>query len=180
MVSATEYIFFCKRAILFLSSSKILTPHPPLRPASVYPRLCCGGSTDSPEQKFNEASCIILRISKGFLKQAKPFDLFFSSTRQAEHLKTSVAHGHKVQIQFFYAPLKDIHLMTQSLWHDGQLGVTSSLWSATKFLLSDKGNIVDYGIRVVVPARQATTQPWPNDKKTTKIIITYQDISIST
>ncbi len=27
----------CKRAILFLSSSKILTPHPPLRPASVYP-----------------------------------------------------------------------------------------------------------------------------------------------
>ncbi len=25
----TEYIFYCKRAILFLSSSKILTPHPP-------------------------------------------------------------------------------------------------------------------------------------------------------
>jgi hypothetical protein len=38
----TEYIFYCKRAILFLSSSKILTPHPPLRPASEYPRLCCG------------------------------------------------------------------------------------------------------------------------------------------
>jgi hypothetical protein len=34
----TEYIFYCKRrAILFLSSSKILTPHPPLHPASVYP-----------------------------------------------------------------------------------------------------------------------------------------------
>jgi hypothetical protein len=33
----TEYIFYCKSAILFLSSSKILTPHPPLRPASVYP-----------------------------------------------------------------------------------------------------------------------------------------------
>jgi hypothetical protein len=33
----TEYIFYCKRAILFLLSSKILTPHPPLRPASVYP-----------------------------------------------------------------------------------------------------------------------------------------------
>ena len=31
----TECIFYCKRAILFLSSSKILTPHPPLRPASV-------------------------------------------------------------------------------------------------------------------------------------------------
>jgi hypothetical protein len=31
----TEYIFYCKRAILFLSSSKILTPHPPLRPASL-------------------------------------------------------------------------------------------------------------------------------------------------
>jgi hypothetical protein len=30
--STTEYIFYCKRAILFLSSSKILTPHPPLRP----------------------------------------------------------------------------------------------------------------------------------------------------
>ncbi len=33
----TEYIFYCKRTILFLSSSKILSPHPPLRPASVYP-----------------------------------------------------------------------------------------------------------------------------------------------
>ncbi len=31
-VVTTEYIFYCKRAILFLSSSKILTPHPPLRP----------------------------------------------------------------------------------------------------------------------------------------------------
>jgi hypothetical protein len=35
MEQITEYIFYCKRAILFLSSSKILTPHPPLRPASV-------------------------------------------------------------------------------------------------------------------------------------------------
>jgi hypothetical protein len=42
-IDTTEYIFYCKRAILFLSSSKILTPHPPLRPAS-----CCGGRTDSP------------------------------------------------------------------------------------------------------------------------------------
>jgi len=33
--ACTEYIFYCKRAILFLSSSKILTPHPPLRPASL-------------------------------------------------------------------------------------------------------------------------------------------------
>jgi hypothetical protein len=40
----TEYIFYCKRAILFLSSSKIMTPHPPLRPEC----LCCGGRTDSP------------------------------------------------------------------------------------------------------------------------------------
>ncbi len=47
-VLSTEYIFYCKRAILFLSSSKILTPHPPLRPASVYPCLCCGGRADSP------------------------------------------------------------------------------------------------------------------------------------
>jgi hypothetical protein len=35
MVQVTEYIFYCKRAILFLSSSKILTPHPSLRPASL-------------------------------------------------------------------------------------------------------------------------------------------------
>jgi hypothetical protein len=34
-IVGTEYIFYCKRAILFLSSSKILTPHLPLRPASV-------------------------------------------------------------------------------------------------------------------------------------------------
>ncbi len=37
LVGDTEYIFYCKRAILFLSSSKILTPHPPLPLASVYP-----------------------------------------------------------------------------------------------------------------------------------------------
>jgi hypothetical protein len=42
-----EYIYYCRRAILFLSASKILTPHPHFRPASVY-RLCCGGRTDSP------------------------------------------------------------------------------------------------------------------------------------
>ncbi len=40
----TEYIFYCKRAILFLSSSKILTPDPPLRPASLSsPRNKGGG-----------------------------------------------------------------------------------------------------------------------------------------
>jgi hypothetical protein len=40
----TEYIFYCKRAILFLSSSKILTPHPPFRPASLSsPRNKGGG-----------------------------------------------------------------------------------------------------------------------------------------
>ncbi len=33
----TEGLARRERAILFLSSSKILTPHPPLRPASVYP-----------------------------------------------------------------------------------------------------------------------------------------------
>ena len=42
----TEYIFYCKRAILFLSSSKVLTPHPPLRPASLSsPRNRGGGYT---------------------------------------------------------------------------------------------------------------------------------------
>jgi hypothetical protein len=33
---------YCKRSILCLSSSKILTPDPPQRPAIVYPRLLCG------------------------------------------------------------------------------------------------------------------------------------------
>ncbi len=43
--------YYCKRPILCLASSKILTPHPPLRPASMLcipPRLCCGGRTHSP------------------------------------------------------------------------------------------------------------------------------------
>ncbi len=45
----TQSTYFTVRGqSYFLSSSKILTPHPPLRPASVYPRLCCGGRTDSP------------------------------------------------------------------------------------------------------------------------------------
>ncbi len=39
----TEYIFYCNRAILFLSSSKILTPHPPLRPASLSSPRNIGG-----------------------------------------------------------------------------------------------------------------------------------------
>jgi hypothetical protein len=37
MVTVTEYILYCKRANLFLSSSIILTPHPSLLSASVYP-----------------------------------------------------------------------------------------------------------------------------------------------
>ncbi len=43
----TEYIFYCNRAILFLSSSKILmTPHPPLPLASLSsPRNKGGGYT---------------------------------------------------------------------------------------------------------------------------------------
>jgi hypothetical protein len=50
----TEYIFYCKREILFLSSSKILTPIP-LSPWRVCtPRLCCGGRTDSPGGKTRE------------------------------------------------------------------------------------------------------------------------------
>ena len=41
---------YCKRPILCLVSSKILTPHPPHRPAIVYPPppcLWCGGKTHS-------------------------------------------------------------------------------------------------------------------------------------
>ncbi len=40
--------YYCKRAILCLSSSKILTPHPPLGPASVFPLPVLGGRTHSP------------------------------------------------------------------------------------------------------------------------------------
>jgi hypothetical protein len=40
--------YYCKRTILCLSSSKILTPYPPLRPASVYPPPWLGGRTVSP------------------------------------------------------------------------------------------------------------------------------------
>ncbi len=47
-VSNIEYIFYCKRAILFLLSSKILTPHPPLRPASMSSPRNKGGGTHSP------------------------------------------------------------------------------------------------------------------------------------
>jgi hypothetical protein len=35
--------YYCKRPILCLASSKLLTPHPPLRPASVYPAFVGGG-----------------------------------------------------------------------------------------------------------------------------------------
>jgi hypothetical protein len=34
-MTTTEYIFYCKRAMLFLSFSKILTPLPPFLPASL-------------------------------------------------------------------------------------------------------------------------------------------------
>ncbi len=51
MPESTEYIFYCKRAILFLSSSKILTPHPP-RPLSARrvcpPPVTKAGGTHSP------------------------------------------------------------------------------------------------------------------------------------
>jgi hypothetical protein len=47
---SSEYIFYCKRAILFLSSSEILTPHPPLRPASVYAFVAGGGQTRRAER----------------------------------------------------------------------------------------------------------------------------------
>ncbi len=43
MLYSTEYIFYCKRAILLLSSSKILTPHPPLLPVSVSSPRTKGG-----------------------------------------------------------------------------------------------------------------------------------------
>jgi hypothetical protein len=47
MVLATKYIFYCKRAILFLSSSKILVPHPPLRLSAF---VAGGGQTRQAER----------------------------------------------------------------------------------------------------------------------------------
>ena len=44
----TEYIFYCMRAILFLSSSKILTPHRPLPLASLSSPATKAGGTHSP------------------------------------------------------------------------------------------------------------------------------------
>ncbi len=44
----TEYIFCCKRAILFLSSSRYWPPIPLSALRVCSPRLCCGGRTDSP------------------------------------------------------------------------------------------------------------------------------------
>ncbi len=44
-------IIYCKRAVLSLSSSKILTPHPPLRPASVYPPAFVGGEDTLARQR---------------------------------------------------------------------------------------------------------------------------------
>ncbi len=46
-------LHYCKRAILFLLSSKILTPHPPLRPVSVYPPafVAGGGQTGRAERR---------------------------------------------------------------------------------------------------------------------------------
>jgi hypothetical protein len=43
----TEYMFYYKRAILFLSSSKILTTHTPLRPANLSSHRNKGGGTHS-------------------------------------------------------------------------------------------------------------------------------------
>jgi hypothetical protein len=43
--------YYCKRAILCLSSSNILTPHPPLRPASVSSPPTKAGGTYSPAKR---------------------------------------------------------------------------------------------------------------------------------
>jgi hypothetical protein len=43
LVRGTEYIFYCKRAILFLSSSKILTPIPLSNRRVCNPAFVAGG-----------------------------------------------------------------------------------------------------------------------------------------
>jgi hypothetical protein len=47
-MTTTEYIFYCKRVMLFLLFSKILTPHPCLHLASLSSPRNKGGGTHSP------------------------------------------------------------------------------------------------------------------------------------
>ncbi len=96
-------------------------------------------------RNYDEAFGIILRISKGFHIQAKPFGLFFSSTRQSKHLKTSRACTHKVQIHFFYVSLKGCSSHDPVPLTDGQLCVMCSV-ICNQILSPWLGKIVDYGI----------------------------------
>ncbi len=64
------HILLYKRAILFLSSPKLLTPHPPLRPASVYPPPCGGGGQTqrhTNQEHIGEGHIVPLRPRTFFL-----------------------------------------------------------------------------------------------------------------
>ncbi len=75
----TEYIFYCKRAILFLSSSKILTPHPPLRPASLSSPRNKGGGTQSPGGEGDGGSIFWKTREIGLPSYSKICTLWFVS-----------------------------------------------------------------------------------------------------
>ncbi len=70
--NTTEYIFYCKRAILFLSSSKLLTPHPPLRLASLSSHGNKGGGvTHSPGGEGDGGSIVWKAREIGFPSYSK-------------------------------------------------------------------------------------------------------------
>ncbi len=78
----TEYIFHCKRAILFISSSKILTPHPPLRPASLSSPRNKGGGTHSPGGEGDGGSIFWKTSEIGLPSYSKICTLWVSQDRR--------------------------------------------------------------------------------------------------
>ncbi len=80
----TEYIFYCRRAILFLSSSKILTPHPPLRPASLSSPATKAGGTYSPGGEGDGGSIFWKTREIGLPSYSKICTLWVSTTTQEE------------------------------------------------------------------------------------------------
>jgi hypothetical protein len=78
----TEYIFYWKREILFFSSSKILTPHPPLRPASLSSPRNKGGVTNSPGGEGDGGSIFWKTREIGLSSYSKICTLWCNPTEQ--------------------------------------------------------------------------------------------------
>jgi hypothetical protein len=79
----TECIFYCKRAILFLSSSKILTPIPLSARRVCTPRLCCGGRPDSPGGEGGGGSIFWKTREIGLPSYSKICTLWVEATRDS-------------------------------------------------------------------------------------------------